>query len=191
MNKQIMGIIAAMLMLGTALSPAPETTGNIDFAITIQKDTTISISDLRTEGGSALSFEPGINSISEDEYALPKNACETADVENATNPCYGLENSDIMGQWDITNEGNAPAYVYIKVNSALPDGITSEIGNEKTYDAGHYKTLSESNNQYVDSPLAKTETMMFWQRIAATAIADGGDTQNRQVVITSFPTVQI
>jgi hypothetical protein len=180
MNKQIIGIIAAMLMLGTALSPAPETTEDIVFVIQIQKDASISISDLNTIGNSSLQFEPGINLIGEDVYALPKNVDVADDAH-----------------WTITNIGNTPAYIYLQLNSTLPAGIQSEIGTAKGYTMEEYVNITNDlqnwlydTNNTDGAPLSKTQTVNFWQRIAADVTAVGGTNTSLKVLITSFPNEQ-
>jgi len=178
MNKQIIGIVATLLMLGTALSPAPIQSGNIDFVITIQKDASISISSLNTVGGSALQFEPGINTIAEDEYALPKN--------NAT---------ETDPHWTITNIGNVPSNIRLQLNSSLPSGIQVEVGINKAYNINDYVNITDHTQNWLynttsgtdGAPLNKAQTTNFWQRIAADLNAVGGTNASLKVVITSIP----
>ncbi|MFA5303403.1 MAG: hypothetical protein WC393_02615 [Candidatus Nanoarchaeia archaeon] len=174
MNKQIMGIVATLLMIGTALSPAPELSRDISFNITIQKDASITISNLclnATEQGQPLKFEPGINGLDEDEYALAKNVC----AENGT-----------YGYWNISNVGNINAYLSLAIQSDLT-GIIIAVGNSSDYVAINYVNLTTVPISWVTAPIIKNGgTTNFWQRVAADATATVGEATNK-VIITSSP----
>lgn len=185
-----MGIVATMLMLGTALSPAPEESGDIAFVIQIQKDASISISSLNTynrtntsQYGVPLEFEPSINSISEDEYALPKN----------------VNLSDVNGShWNITNVGNIDSYIYLQINGSVPQGISIQVGSEKDYTSNKYLDITNNTQKWIfnttsiidGAPLGKLALVGFWERIAADATALGGNSASLKIAITSFPEAQ-
>lgn len=183
MNKTIMGIIATFLILGTALSPPPTEDGEIAFKLTIQRDASISITELRTNDSSPiLDFRPAITDIDEAE-ALPVNVNET----------------ETDGHWSITNIGNVPAYIYLQLNDTLPTGIQTEVGINKTYDNNYYLDITDKEANWLynmtdgidGAPLDKTLTTDFWQRVSADNTATGDTEANLKIIITSFAEAQV
>ncbi|HLE06924.1 MAG TPA: hypothetical protein VI790_06215, partial [Candidatus Nanoarchaeia archaeon] len=168
------GVIAvlATLAISMGIAGAPITQKDVTFNISIQKDASISISNICLADGEAmLRFEPGINGLGEDPYALAKNAC----TDEAS-----------VGYWNVTNIGNLQAYMYVKLNETLT-GITVAVGDQNGYVAVNYINLTATNTQWVESPLARTANTKFWQRIAADATATGGSERTLKVIVTSFP----
>ncbi|MDD4353435.1 MAG: hypothetical protein PHN56_03175 [Candidatus Nanoarchaeia archaeon] len=182
MNKQIMGILGTLLMLGTALSPTPELDQAVSFQITIVKDATISISTLRvTEPDTSLEFQLGIATIDE-PTALPTN---------------GNLESETLGYWDITNIGNTDVDLMVESSADFGTapylGISSKVGNVQVYgDGSAYRTLDIDpiayNVDYTGDSFAKDSVTKFYQRVAADKTATGGFSSDAlTITITSSP----
>ncbi len=173
---KVLGLtLLAVLLVSVSYAPAPVQNGAVEFNISIQKDASISISNLCLASGDRLEFKPGINGLDEDDYANAINVC----LENET-----------VGEWNLTNIGNIPAYLYLRLNDTLPTGITVAVGNESPYSEAQYVNLTTTDIEWVQSPLEKTGVTKFWERVAADATAQGGDSATLQVVITSYPSAQ-
>ena len=163
------------LLISAGIAGAPTTSGNVEFNISISKDASISISDLCLSSGTILQFAPGINGLDEDAYANAINVC----TANST-----------VGEWNITNIGNIPAYLYAKLNESAPAGIVIAIGNQESYNDVNYVNLTTDDIEWVGSPLAKSGNTKFWQRVAADATATGGTEDTLKIILTSLPEEQ-
>ncbi|MFA5333047.1 MAG: hypothetical protein WC376_00950 [Candidatus Nanoarchaeia archaeon] len=196
MNKQIMGILGTLLMIGTVLAPI-NSGAEIPFEITIDKDASISISNLRTnDSTSSLKFELGITGKwVEDGCGEVGNETDCY-INNVNASDFGVlpynvdlisENASLeSGQWNITNIGNYNMQLRVKL-SEKPTGIYSEVGETEGYSVD-YKELDTDEIQYV-SDLAKDANIKFWQRVASTSDAVPGPQglEALKVIITSIP----
>ncbi|MFA5406665.1 MAG: hypothetical protein WC307_04900 [Candidatus Nanoarchaeia archaeon] len=164
--------LISILAMGAVMAPAPNESGSIDFGVTIQKDASISISSVCTnDSATSLSFTPGITLINETE-ALPSNECASAETS---------------GHWTISNVGNIDLELKMQLYADLPSGVTTSVGDAYTYGASDYISVIYASQTNWPDTITKTNSVNFYQRVAADATALGGDTDSNTIVITSLP----
>jgi hypothetical protein len=172
MNKKILGTtIAGILLLSVAIAGS----GNVSFRVNIQTDTTISIPTLCEDGGSAsgiLEFQPGITAL-DDAEAIAIDTCS----------------DNIIGDWNVTNEGNIPIDLAFKLTNGSPAGVAVALLDDNgspTYGADNHINLTtiDQTPTWADE-IDKAETLPLFQRVGANETALGDTTTNDVIVVTS------
>ncbi|VVB74557.1 Uncharacterised protein [Candidatus Tiddalikarchaeum anstoanum] len=171
LNKALSTLVLLVLfVLPVALAGG----GNLGFQVQIIEDTTIIIPTLCEVGGNEtgiLEFSPGITLIS-DIASRPDDTCADA----------------VKGDWNITNNGNVAINLNFKMNATAPTGVTIAIGNEQTYNASAYLTLTNADQEPLwahNIPAIGADTVQVWQRIAADDTATGATTFQRTIIVSS------
>ncbi len=176
MKYKILGAsaILGVLLLTTAIAD----TKNINFRVEIQTDTTISIPTLcETEESTVegyLEFKPGITTL-DDNRAIAIDTCADS----------------VIGDWNVTNEGNVLVNLTFKLDQNMPFGVTVALLNENgspDYTDGTYIELTETSDSILPlwaQNIDKFSTLPLYQRVAANASAPGDTSYDRQIIVSS------